>query len=32
MNKAVQDKDIPVRKLQENVEFFAEYSCFNLTK
>ena len=25
MNKAVQDKDIPVKKLKENVEYFAEY-------
>ena len=32
MNKAVQDKDIPVKKLKENVEYFAEYICFNLTK
>ena len=32
MNKAVQDKDIPVKKLKENVEYFAEYICFNLIK
>ena len=32
MNKAVQDKEIPVKKFKENVEYFAEYICVNLTK
>ena len=32
MKKAVQDKDIPVKKLKENVEYFAEYISINLTK
>ena len=32
MNKAVQDEDIPVKKLKENIEYFAEYICFNLAK
>ena len=32
MNEAVQDADILVKKLKENVEYFPEYICFNLTK
>ena len=32
MKKAVQGEDIPVKELKENVEYFAEYICFNLPK
>ena len=31
-NEAVQDPDIPVKKLKGNAEYFAEYICYNLTK
>ena len=27
-----QYQDIPVKKLKENAEYFAEYICFDLTK
>ena len=32
MNKAVQDKDIPVQILKENAECFAEYICLQFNK
>ena len=32
MNKAVQDEVILVKEMKENVKYFAEYICFNLTK
>ena len=33
MNEAVQDANMfPSQDLNENIEYFAEYICFNLTK